>query len=242
MEGFQLWDILLFGAIAVFILLRLRGTLGTRPDDSEDQDKDRGGMWSARFGGENKDGAEQQKQESQDGNVIQLPGNDSHSTPPPASVENDFPVEIVAGVNEILLSDPKFNIEQFLDGAASAYEMVINAFAREDFAALRNLLADHIYDDFGAAIRDREQRGETLETTLVSIENVEPIEVRMNGSIAEITIKFTAEMTNELKGPDGQTLSGSPDITDDVIDIWTFARDVQARDPNWPLIATRKAN
>ena len=81
MEGFQLWDILLFGAIAVFILLRLRGTLGTRPDDSEDQDKDRGGMWSARFGGENKDGAEQQKQESQDGNVIQFPGNDSHSTP-----------------------------------------------------------------------------------------------------------------------------------------------------------------
>jgi predicted lipid-binding transport protein (Tim44 family) len=241
MEGFQLWDILLFGAIAVFILLRLRGTLGTRPDDSEDQDKERGGMWSARFGGENRDEAEQQ-QEGQDGNVIQLPGNDNHINPPLSSSESDFPVEIVAGVNEILLSDPKFDIEQFLDGAASAYEMVINAFAKEDYAALRNLLADHIYDDFGAAIRDREQRGETLETTLVTIENVEPIEVRMDGSVAEITIKFTAEMTNELKGPDGQTLSGSPDITDEVIDIWTFARDVHSRNPNWPLIATRKAN
>ena len=235
MEGFQLWDILLFGAIAVFILLRLRGSLGTRPDDSEEQDRERGAMWSARFGGEDK------KPENDD-NVIQLPGSD---TPPPQSsstLEDDYPVEIVAGVNEILLKDPQFDIEQFLNGAASAYDMIINAFAREDLATLRNLLADHIYDDFSSAINDREQRGETLETMLVTIDNVEPIEIQMNGSNAEITIKFTAQMVNVVRGPEGDIVSGSPDNVDEVIDIWTFARDVRSKDPNWPLIATRKAN
>jgi predicted lipid-binding transport protein (Tim44 family) len=242
MEGFQLWDILLFGAIAVFILLRLRGSLGTRPDDNEEQDRERGGMWSARFGGENQDEAGNDPASHPDNNVIQLPGNDNQDEPQVSSIEDDFPVEIVAGVNEIRLLDPGFDIEQFLDGAAGAYEMVINAFAREDYATLRQLLADHIYDDFGAAIRDREQKGETLETTLVTIHDVEPIEVRMDGSQAEITIKFTSEMTNVLKDPEGEIISGSADITDDVIDIWTFARDVRARDPNWPLIATRKAN
>jgi predicted lipid-binding transport protein (Tim44 family) len=238
MEGFQLWDILLFGAIAVFILLRLRNTLGTRPDDSDEQDEARGDMWSARFGGEKPQDAGL----NDDDNVIQLPGSEFQEQTPESSLEDDFPMEIVAGVNQIRLSDPRFDLEQFLDGAAAAYEMVINAFAGEDYATLRQLLADNIYDDFGAAIRDREQRGETLETTLVTIHDVEPIEVRMDGRQAEVTIKFTAEMTNVVKDPHGDIISGSDEIADEVIDIWTFSRDVQSKDPNWPLIATRKAN
>ena len=240
MEGFQLWDILLFGAIAVFILLRLRGSLGTRPDDSEEQDQEQGAMWSARFG------KEEDKAAAEQDNVIQLPGNDDRVAPPaaaPAStLEGDLAVEIIAGVNEIQLSDPHFDLEEFLNGAASAYEMTVNAFAKEDLTTLGNLLADHIYDDFSSAINDREQRGETLETTLVMIHNVEPIEIQMNQGMAEVTIKFTAEMTNVLKDPHGEIISGSPDQADEVIDIWTFARDVKSRDPNWPLIATRKAN
>jgi len=238
MEGFQLFDILLFGAIAVFILLRLRNTLGTRPDDSEEQDQERGDMWSARFGGEKDDNLNQ----AQDDNVIPLPGNDVSYANQAPQPEEDFPMEIVAGANQVRLHDPQFDLDRFLDGAASAYEMVINAFAREDYATLRQLLADHIYDDFGAAIRDREQRGETLESTLVTIQDVEPIEVQVNGRIAEITIKFTAEMTNVVKDAEGEIISGSADIADDVVDIWTFSRDVGSKDPNWPLIATRKAN
>ena len=238
MEGFQLFDILLFGAIAVFILLRLRNTLGTRPDDSEEQDQERGDMWSARFGEEN----DNNLKPVQDDNVIPLPGNDGSYAGQAPQPEEDFPMEIVAGANQIRLHDPQFDLDNFLNGAASAYEMVISAFAREDYATLRQLLADHIYDDFGAAIRDREQRGETLESTLVMIHDVEPIEVQVNGRIAEITIKFTAEMTNAVKDAEGEIISGSTEIADDVIDIWTFARDVTSKDPNWPLIATRKAN
>jgi predicted lipid-binding transport protein (Tim44 family) len=226
----------LFGAIAVFILLRLRGTLGTRPDDNEDQDRERGAMWSARFSNE------QQDEPENDDNVIRLPGSDEAANSPSSSLEDDFPMEIVAGVNEVRLFDPQFDLERFLDGAASAYEMTINAFAREDLATLRQLLADHIYHDFSSAISDREQRGETLETTLVTIDDVEPIDIHMDGNMAEVTIKFTAEMNNVLKGPEGDILSGSPDQVDEVIDIWTFSRDVRSRDPNWPLVATRKVN
>jgi len=31
---------------------------------------------------------------------------------------------------------------------------------------------------------------------------------------------------------------GNPDKVTDVTDIWTFARDVTSRDPNWKLVAT----
>ena len=34
---------------------------------------------------------------------------------------------------------------------------------------------------------------------------------------------------------------GSPDSVTDVTDIWTFARELGARDPNWKLVATESA-
>ena len=120
--------------------------------------------------------------------------------------------------------------------------MVLSAFAMADHETMQQLLAEDVYLDFGAAIRDREERGETLETVLVALREVQPLEVRMNGKLAEVTIKFTAELVNTLRDEEGEVISGLPDISDDVVDIWTFARDVSSRDPNWLVIATRKAN
>ena len=33
----------------------------------------------------------------------------------------------------------------------------------------------------------------------------------------------------------------SPDTVADVTDVWTFARDLGTRDPNWKLVATEAA-
>jgi predicted lipid-binding transport protein (Tim44 family) len=33
-------------------------------------------------------------------------------------------------------------------------------------------------------------------------------------------------------------IDGNPDKVTDVTDVWTFARDVSSRDPNWKLVAT----
>ena len=37
---------------------------------------------------------------------------------------------------------------------------------------------------------------------------------------------------------DGNVIDGSPDKVTDVTDVWTFARDLSSRDPNWNLVAT----
>jgi predicted lipid-binding transport protein (Tim44 family) len=107
---------------------------------------------------------------------------------------------------------------------------------------LRELLADSVYDYFASALRHREERSETLETVLVSIDAVEPLEARMDGAMAEITIKFAAQVVNVLRDADGEILTGAPDTPDDVVDIWTFVRDAAGADPNWQISATRKAN
>ncbi len=250
-NGFQFFDIILFGLIAVFILLRLRSTLGSRPDDQGDGNN-QPSRWQSRFN----DQAE--SPDDTGDNVIPLPDNgrrrDSSmyeeefeeaefgQAAPDRSVDEELPVEIAAGIAEVRLSDPHFDYAQFRNGSVIAYEMVVGGFAAGDYAALRSLLADSVYDDFSAAIREREERGETLETTLIQIEEAEPIEIRMNGKHAEVTVKFIAEMVNVLRDEEGEVLSGTPDMPDEVVDIWTFARDTRSRDPNWQIVATRKAN
>ena len=36
----------------------------------------------------------------------------------------------------------------------------------------------------------------------------------------------------------GNVIEGNPDKVTDVTDVWTFARDMSSRDPNWKLVAT----
>jgi len=37
---------------------------------------------------------------------------------------------------------------------------------------------------------------------------------------------------------DGNVIDGSAERVTDITDVWTFARDVSSRDPNWKLVAT----
>jgi len=245
-NGFQFFDIILFALVAVFILLRLRNTLGKRPDkdDKPDSGWSLGAPGDDGFGarGDAQRGDDERGARGDDDNVISLPGQDLDSRRPAPSIDEDLPVEIAGGVAEIRLADPQFEMAGFLEGAAFAYEMVQTSFAAENYETLRQLLADSVYDDFAAALRYREERGENLETILVAIDTVEPLEARMNGKMAEVTIKFSAEVVNVLRDVDGEILSGTPDLPDDVVDIWTFERDATSADPNWLIIATRKAN
>ena len=36
----------------------------------------------------------------------------------------------------------------------------------------------------------------------------------------------------------GTVVDGNPEKLTDVTDVWTFARDISSRDPNWKLVGT----
>jgi dienelactone hydrolase len=46
----------------------------------------------------------------------------------------------------------------------------------------------------------------------------------------------------EQIGFPGEVIAGDAKRIKEVTDIWTFAREVASRDPNWKLIATQAAN
>ena len=60
----------------------------------------------------------------------------------------------------------------------------------------------------------------------------------MKGKTAQVTVRFVSQLVSVTRDKDGNVIDGSPDKATDVTDVWTFARDLSSRDPNWKLVAT----
>jgi predicted lipid-binding transport protein (Tim44 family) len=51
-------------------------------------------------------------------------------------------------------------------------------------------------------------------------------------------VRFVSQLISVTRDRSGTVIDGSPDKVTEVTDVWTFARDVSSRDPNWKLVAT----
>ena len=233
MNGFLDIYTILFLVVAVVIFMRLRSVLGRRTGHErppfDPYTRPEGPAGDAATNGRDK--------------VVQLP---KRSDKPAREAEKpdrwkgfakpgSSLARTLSGIAEI---DPRFDPRKFLDGATTAYEMIVTAFAEGDRRTLKNLLARDVFDGFAAAIADRESRGETMESRFVSIDKAEITGAELKGKSAQITLRFVSQLISVTRNRNGDVVEGSADSVADVTDIWTFARDVGARDPNWKLIAT----
>ncbi len=69
-----------------------------------------------------------------------------------------------------LPADPGFDLDQFISGAKTAYEMIVTAFATGDRELLARLLDKDVYASFASATEARASRGESLMTKVTSID------------------------------------------------------------------------
>ena len=126
-----------------------------------------------------------------------------------------------SGLEDIYNADNSFSVSGFMQGAKSAYTMIVGAFAKGDRAALRPLLDDDVYEAWDAAITARETNGDkTFELLRVRRAEIESAE--LDGNTARVVVRYEAELG------DGET-------TRTAKDIWTFMRNVKGSDPNWIL-------
>jgi predicted lipid-binding transport protein (Tim44 family) len=145
------------------------------------------------------------------------------------------------GVRALIAADRNFDVPQFVDGAKSAYKMVLEAFWRGDRDELAWLCDDDVRASFEEAIAGREADGHVLDNRLVRIEKAQIVEASVNGGIAEVALRFEADIAAVTRDKDGNVIAGS--LTDAVgtKDIWTFTRDIRSADPNWKLSETDEA-
>ena len=228
---------IIFLALAVFIFLRLRSVLGQRTGE-ERPPFERAARDVARGGNDN---------------IVPGPGTVIDQAPlAPAAEPVPAPDRwkgiaapdsaLAAGLNDVAASDSSFDAQHFISGAKGAYEMIVLAFANGDRRALKDLLSSEVYDGFEAAIRGREQRGEKVETRFASIDKAELVGASVKDRIAQLTVRFISQMISVTRDKNGAVIDGNPEKLTDVTDVWTFARDVSSRDPNWKLVGTESGH
>jgi predicted lipid-binding transport protein (Tim44 family) len=139
-------------------------------------------------------------------------------------------------------ADRNFDPEHFVAGARQAYEMIVTAFAEGNRKTLRGLLSREVFDGFSAALGEREARGELIDQSFVGISKADIVEAEMKAGVAQVTVRFASELISATRDREGTVIAGDPKRIKEVIDIWTFAREAAARDPNWKLVATQAPN
>lgn len=145
------------------------------------------------------------------------------------------------GLVAIARADFSFDPNQFLQGAKIAYEMIVTAFARGDRKELKPLLSREVFDDFSAAIGQRESKNEVNETTFVGINSADVIDADLKNGTAQLTVRFVSELISAIKNRAGEVIEGDPKKIREVIDVWTFARELASRNPNWRVVSTSGA-
>jgi predicted lipid-binding transport protein (Tim44 family) len=217
----------IFALVALFVAWKLRSVLGMR------QDTDRPGELAAP--------------------LRRAPGPASapvaQPDAAPSTVVSLAPAErwkgvaqpdpaVWSGLDAIAAADRSFSPQDFLAGARGAYDMVVHAFAAGDADALKSLMSPEAFANFESAIHARADAGHTTSTTVVSIDNATIAAAALVGQTARVSVRFVAKLASVTRDAQGEVVDGSANSVVEHIDLWTFARDVRSRDPNWQLTAT----
>jgi predicted lipid-binding transport protein (Tim44 family) len=214
-------DLILFAMVAAFLVLRLRSVLGRRTG-FERPPEAAPGMPAPPAGRE--------------AEVVPLPspaGAARRGLPDPRSPAGQ-------ALARIHVADPSFDPAAFLGGAEGAFRMIVAAFAAGDRETLRNLLSDDAYAGFEGAIAEREAAGATQRTELRAIQDMAIEAADLRGTIADVTLRIVSDQVNLTIAKDHSIVAGAEAVTE-IIDLWTFQRDVSGSDPTWKLVGTRPA-
>jgi predicted lipid-binding transport protein (Tim44 family) len=210
-------DLVLFGMIAAFLVLRLRSILGRRT------------------------GFERTTQAFRPATEPAGPVIDARAEPPtPARAVPEPASALGQTLARMQTIDHGFAPASFLDGAEKAFRLIVAAYADGKRDTLRPLLGPDIFAAFDSAITAREAAHETQKTEIRAITSATIETATLTGSVAAIEVRFVSDQVSHVTGADGQFSSGSEAVTE-LDDRWTFERDLTQRDPTWRLISARSA-
>jgi predicted lipid-binding transport protein (Tim44 family) len=212
-------QLLVLAGIAVFLILRLRGVLGTR------------------------EGFEKPAVARPDpATRLGKPDFDVIEGGPDLDItdhvdEGSDAAKALAAMKRV---DPSFNVSEFLGGARGAYEMILMAFENGDLDSIVPFISEDVYEAFASVVDDRQRQGLTVQAKFIGISDMtltsaEFDEVTKEG---EVSVRYKSEMTSVVRDNAGDVVEGSETEIKRQKDTWTFARKMDAGDPNWRLVAT----
>jgi predicted lipid-binding transport protein (Tim44 family) len=146
--------------------------------------------------------------------------------------------EQAEGLEAIAARSPGFTASSFIWGANAAYEMTLEAYAKADKSTLKPLLSRELMDSFSAAIDARKANSQSMTFQFVGVKKADIVRASLSSNKAQVEVAFTAEMISATLDKSGAVVDGDAKSIRTLTDLWTFERDVTARDPNWKIVAT----
>ena len=129
---------------------------------------------------------------------------------------------------QIINLDKNFSFSVFLDGAKSAFNLIVNAYKNKKIQNVKELLSSEVYDNFKKSIskiNDKEKKVNTFQIVSLnaSIINIEVIE-----KLVKIKVEFSSLQETILENDNNNSK--------EVKDIWVFERNMNSQSLMWKLI------
>jgi len=211
-------QLIVLAGIAIFLIIRLKNVLGTR------------------------DGYEDPVTPIEKAEPVARRSFDVIEGGPDRDIIDQVPEGSDAAVALAMMkrAEPSFVVSTFLQGARSAYEMILMAFETGDLEKVKPFLAPEVYEAFDSAVQARKEQGLEVQAEFMGLRELVLAEASFNQQTreAEITVRFASEVISVARDASGNVVEGDARSPRKQRDIWTFARVMGSNDPNWQLVAT----
>ena len=206
--------------IAVFIINRLRNSLGKKTGNESDIAQ-KFSQKPSKFTESNPDKeTEKAKKYPTDSKNIILHENNS----------------INEKLNRVVRLDPNITVENFVDGAKKAFEYILVKYSEDDVKSLKPLLANEVFNNFSDQIEQRQSKKQKLGITILKIEDPEIIDVNIEkNKLCFIKLEFKSQQVQITKDSKNLIIDGNDNLILNITELWTFSKELKNKNPNWVL-------
>jgi predicted lipid-binding transport protein (Tim44 family) len=220
MNNFPFIDIFILAMIAVFIINRLRNSLGKKTGNETDIAQ-KFSQKPSKFTESNPDKEiDKSKNQVEEAKNVILHKNSS----------------INEKLNNIVKVDPSFTVENFIDGAKKAFEYILVKYSENDLKSLKSLLAPQILTNFTDQIKLRQKQKQILGITILKIDDPEIIDVSIvKNKLCFIKLEFKSQQVQTTKDSNNKIIDGNDNLILNISELWTFSKEIKNKNPNWIL-------
>ena len=144
-------------------------------------------------------------------------------------------IDDLSGIEQVKAADSSFNKKEFTEGAKAAYFMFYEAINEVDEETLDDLTAPRVFDRFMEKVESLEAQGQKQVFDIKEIVEAEIVDARVHGQTAIIDVKYKANHVEFIVDGEDSLVSGDDETAKEVNTVWTWARNINAEDPNWEL-------
>ena len=220
MNNFPYIDIFILAMIAVFIINRLRNSLGKKTGNESDIAQ-KFSQKSSKFTESNPDKEiEKSKKQFRGSKKTILHENSS----------------INEKLNNIVKLDSDFTVESFVDGAKKAFEYILVRYSEDDIKSLKPLLATEIFNNFSDQIKQRQNKKQKLGITILKIDEPEIIDINIEkNKLCFIKVEFKSQQVQTTRDSKNKIIDGNDNLILNIKELWTFSKEIKSKNPNWVL-------